>query len=89
MSGILALAAVAGGLSAFVVEYLCSRPGTFARGAGVTLGTIVSFAAAVMLARLFGNHMAPQMPGVLPIAVCVGVALAPLVAVIRGRNRRA
>jgi hypothetical protein len=89
MNGLVGLLAAAGGLSAFVVEYLCSRPGSLARGAGITLGTVVSFAAAIILARLFGNHLAPQIPGVLPIVVCVGVALAPLVAVIRGRNRRA
>jgi hypothetical protein len=88
MNGFITLLATAGGLSAFVVEYLCSRPGTFARGLGITLGTVISFGAAIVLARLFGNHAAPRMPGVLPIGVCVGVALAPLVAVIRGRNRR-
>jgi drug/metabolite transporter (DMT)-like permease len=80
--------AVAGAAAAFAVEYLCSRRERPLRAIGVMLGTAVSFGAAVRLASLFGNHMAPRMPGAVPILVWTAVALAPLVAVIRGKRRR-
>lgn len=89
MSGGLGVMAAAGCAGAFLVELLCSQRGAWARAAGLALGTAVSFAAAVVIASLFGNHLAPRTPDTLSMAIWVGVALAPLVAVIRAKRRRA
>jgi hypothetical protein len=89
MSAGLGVLAAAGCAGAFLVEHLCSQPRAWARAAGLTLGTVMSFAAAIVIASLFGNHLAPRMPDTIAMVIWVGVALAPLVAVIRGKRRRA